>query len=216
MDSSTSKSTLDSQTPIALSDIRTGPAAVCLHDAIAFLLQCPVNKYTKQDISRFLDRNKSAFPCTLIVLAGTETKFEPKAGHKQRGRERGREHHAIRTPERLVEVIKEYLQHHHTKSAKCKANKVSKYDSVKAQSRVLADHLAQHYLPNLWPGYLSLWPVNVREHPHLFAPFFGGESELPGNEDDRQGPSPTPSTPTAGPSPQVNLCVCFKSAMKSV
>jgi hypothetical protein len=216
MDSSTSKSTLDSQTPIELSDIRTGPAAVCLHDAIAFLLQCPVNKYTKQDISRFLDRNKSAFPCTLSVLADTETKFEPKAGHKQRGRERGREHHAIRTPERLVEVIKEYLQHYHTKSAKCKANKVSKYDSVKAQSRELADHLVQHYLPNLWPGYLSLWPVNVREHPHLFAPFFVGGSELPGHEDDRQGPSPTPSTPTAGPTPQVNLCVCFKSSMQSV
>jgi hypothetical protein len=213
MDSSTSKSTLDSPTPIELGDIRTGPAAVCLHDAIAFLLQCSVNRNTKQDISRFLGRNKSAFPCTLSVLADTETKFEPKAGHKQRGRE----HHAIRTPERLVEVIREYLQYYHTKSAKCKkSNQASKYDSVKAQSRELADHLVQHYLPNLWPGYLSLWPVDVRENPHLFAPFFEGESELPGDEDDRQGSSPTPSTPTAGPPPQVNLCVCFKSAMKSV
>ena len=132
MDSSTSKSTLELQTPIELSDIRTGPAAVCLHDAIAFLLQCPVNKNTKQAISRFLDRNKSAFPCTLSVLADTETKFEPKAGHKQRGRFLGREHHAIRTPERLVEVIKEYLQHYHTKSAKCNCVRLTRFQSMTA------------------------------------------------------------------------------------
>ena len=204
MGSSTGTKTIDP--PITLSDIRTGLGAVCLHDVIAFLHQWPVDKRIKEKI-RYLtgSSNKSAFPHTLRALEDTtRIKFEPKrAAHNQRTRE----HHAVRTPERLVEVIKECLQYYHTKSANCKSKKASTYDTVKAQSRELANQLVQHYLPNLWPGSA----VNVRES---FAPFFEGGSELPGNEDARQGPSPTPST--AGPPPQVNLRLCFNNAMKSV
>jgi hypothetical protein len=174
--------------PIALSDIRTGLDAVCLIDVVAFLLQCAVNKNTKQDIARFVCRNQSAFPQTSGSLLDSETfEFEPKAGHQQK-----RKAQAIRTPERLVGVITEYLQYHQKKR---------KYDTVKAQSRELAAELIHHYLPKLWPDSA----VNVRES---FAPFFECASDLPGNEDVR--PAPTPSRPIAGPPPQVNLC--FKSS----
>jgi hypothetical protein len=213
---STGESTIDSQEPpIKLSDIRTRLGAVCLHDVIAFLHQWPVNKRTKENISRLVHRNKSAFPHTSRALQDpqTLTRFEPKAeptaGHKQRTRE----HHAIRTPEHLVEVINEYLQHHHTKSANSKSKKASPYDTVKAQSRELADQLVQDYLPNLWPDSA----VNLHES---FAPFFEDGSELPGDEDARQqGPSPAPSTHTTGPPPQVTLrllLLCyFEKSMKS-
>ena len=135
------------------------------------------------------------FPQTFesLVVDSETFEFEPKAGHQQK-----RKAQAIRTPERLVGVITEYLQHHHKKRSS------SKYDTVKAQSRELASELVHHYyLPKLWPDSA----VNVRES---FAPFFQCASDLPGNEDDR--PAPTASTHTAGPPPQVYLC--FKSSLR--
>jgi hypothetical protein len=172
--------------PIKLLEIRTGTDALCLHDVHAFLVQCPNDLRVKRNFDRLVSNNQDDFPLTLQTLQDDTTTFEPTAGHPRRTKL-----NAIRTPTRLVEVIREYLQHFKKKSSKPNHNTPS-YDSTKVQARLLANQ-------SLW------WCTDVNVHA-LLAPLFECDSELPRNEDKREeAPSPTSSTYTAGQPPQVSL-----------
>jgi hypothetical protein len=120
------------------------------------------------------------------TLQDDTTTFEPTAGHRRRTKL-----NAIRTPTRLVEVIREYLQHFKKKSSKPNHNTPS-YDSTKVQACLLANQ-------SLW------WCTDMNVHA-LLAPLFECDSELPRNEDKREeAPSLTSSTYTVGQPPQVSL-----------
>jgi hypothetical protein len=175
--------------PIKLREIRTGTDALCLHDVHAFLVQCPNDLRVKRNFDRLVSNNQDDFPLTLQTLQDDTTTFEPTAGHPRRTKL-----NAIRTPTRLVEVIREYLQHFKKKSSKPNHNTPS-YDSTKVQARLLANQ-------SLW------WCTDVNVHA-LLAPLFEGHTvvrKLPRNEDKREeAPSPTSPTYTAGQPPQVSL-----------
>ena len=119
--------------PIKLREIRTWTDALCLHDVHAFLVQCPNDSRVKRNFDRLVSNNQDDFPLTLQTLQDDTTTFEPTAGHPRRTKL-----NAIRTPTRLVEVIREYLQHFKKKSSKPNHNTPS-YDSTKVQARLLAN-----------------------------------------------------------------------------
>jgi hypothetical protein len=182
--------------PIKLREIRTGTDALCLHDVHAFLVQCPNDLRVKRNFDRLVSNNQDDFPLTLQTLQDDTTTFEPTAGHPRRTKL-----NAIRTPTRLVEVIREYLQHFKKKSSKPNHNTPS-YDSTKVQARLLANQ-------SLW------WCTDVNVHAllaPLLAPLFEGPTivrKLPRRDfheyKREEAPSPTSQTWTAGQPPQVSL-----------
>ena len=140
--------------PIELREFRTETDALCLHDVHAFLVQCPNALRVKRNFDRLVSNNQDDFPLTLQTLQDDTTTFEPPADHPTRTKL-----NALRTPTRLVEVIREYLQHFKKKSSKPNHN-TPLYDSTKVQAHLLTNQ-------SLW------WCTDVNVH-GLLAPLFVG------------------------------------------
>jgi hypothetical protein len=131
----------ESSCAVTLGDIRYADSALCLIDLHAFLVKSDLHR-ALHHLKGIVSSECQTWPCTSQVLKAEMHTFAYVAKNRHRHVQ------AIHTPNGLVAVIREHLQHYKEKSIQSGTHKL-KYHSVRDQAHVFANAFSKTF-PQLW------------------------------------------------------------------